>query len=274
MTSSTIVLPVPRWTIRVRDTVTGPSSRVTPSGSRRERGLGDLAGHLGDVGLVHLVRRVRQPLREVAVVGQDDQPGGVGVEPADVEEPLGPVGDHVGQRAAALGVGHRRDHAARLVEHEVDVRRDRRQPLAVDPDHRGARVDLGAEPGDDLAVDLDHAGEHQLLAACAARPRRTGRAASAAGSARRRRGPGASRGLGAAVRLGARSLFRRRVRGGSPRPRSPARPPGRPGRAGTAPARAARRSTGRRSAPGSRWWCGRGWRRCCRPGRPPRPGRG
>ena len=34
-------------------------------------------------------------------------------------------------------VGHRRDDAARLVEDQVDVRRDRRQPLARDPDHGG-----------------------------------------------------------------------------------------------------------------------------------------
>ena len=43
------------------------------------------------------------------------------------------------ERAPALGVRHRRDHAARLVEHQVDVGRDRRQPLAVDPDHRRGR---------------------------------------------------------------------------------------------------------------------------------------
>ena len=125
MTSSTIdLLACPACTIRACETVTGPSSSVTPVAAA-------LAGcalvtspvDLGDVGLVHLVRRVRQPLREVAVVGEQDQPGGVGVEPADVEEPLGPVGDQVGQRAPALGVGHRRDHAARLVEHQVDVRR-------------------------------------------------------------------------------------------------------------------------------------------------------
>ena len=57
--------------------------------------LRDHAVDLGDVGLVHLVRRVRHPVGEVAVVGQQDQAVGVGVEPADVEEPLGPVGDVV-----------------------------------------------------------------------------------------------------------------------------------------------------------------------------------
>ena len=122
------------------------------------------AGHLGDVGLLQLVRRVGDPLGEVAVVGQQDEALGVGVEPADVEEPLGPVGDQLAQRATALRVRHRRDHAPGLVERQVDVGRDRRQPLAVDPHHRRGGVDLGAQPGDHLAVDLDEAGEHQLLA--------------------------------------------------------------------------------------------------------------
>ena len=65
--------------------------------------LGDLAVDLGDVRLVHLVRRVRHPVREVAVVGEQDQPGGVGVEPADVEEPLRTVGDVVGQGGRPSG---------------------------------------------------------------------------------------------------------------------------------------------------------------------------
>ena len=103
ITSSTIELAAAALARSAADeTVTGPSSSVTPVEQLLERGVGDVALDLGDVGLVHLVRRVGQPLREVAVVGQQDQPGGVGVEPADVEEPLGPVGDQVRQRAPAL----------------------------------------------------------------------------------------------------------------------------------------------------------------------------
>ena len=39
-----------------------------------------------------------QPVGELAVVGEQDQPLGVGVEPADVEQPLLAVGHVVGQR--------------------------------------------------------------------------------------------------------------------------------------------------------------------------------
>ena len=98
MTSSTIDRPVavPVTRPRPRDTV----DRAVLERRRRRAAAAavavrDLAVDLGDVGLVDLVRRVRHPLREVAVVGEQEQPLGVGVEPADVEEPLGPVGDEV-----------------------------------------------------------------------------------------------------------------------------------------------------------------------------------
>jgi hypothetical protein len=68
---------------------------VTPAQQLLERGREDVAVDLGDVRLVHLVRRVGHAVRELAVVGEQDQAGGVGVEPADVEEPLGPVLDEV-----------------------------------------------------------------------------------------------------------------------------------------------------------------------------------
>ena len=57
--------------------------------------LADLALDLGDIGLVHLIGRMGHPLREVAVVGEQDQAGGVGVEPSDMEQPLGPVGHEI-----------------------------------------------------------------------------------------------------------------------------------------------------------------------------------
>ena len=279
MTSSTIVRcrDVRPWlpsTIRALD----DRDRSVVEGDAGEQLLDDalveLALDLGDVGLVDLVRRVRQALGEVAVVGEDEQPGGVGVEPPDVEEPLGPVGDEVAQAATPLGVAHRGDHAARLVEHEVDRGADRRQPLAVDADHGGARVDLGAEPGDDLAVDLDVRPRASAPRTCADWRRPTGRAASAAGSGRRRRArdvarrgwTGRRRGLHAISVPpsgsvpwplcgddGAVPAVRRAVRvpgsagsgsapgAGRSHLRS-ARPRGRPCRGGTAPARAARRA--------------------------------
>jgi hypothetical protein len=46
------------------------------------------AAHNRTVGLVDLEARVRQAMREVAVVGQQDQPAGVGVKTANRVEPL------------------------------------------------------------------------------------------------------------------------------------------------------------------------------------------
>jgi len=48
----------------------------------------DRPGHLGEVSLRHLERRMGQPVREVAVVGEEQQAFRLGVEPADVEQPL------------------------------------------------------------------------------------------------------------------------------------------------------------------------------------------
>ncbi len=51
------------------------------------RALGRPPPTPGAVGLRHLEARVRQQVRELAVVGQQDQPGAVGVEPPDRIEP-------------------------------------------------------------------------------------------------------------------------------------------------------------------------------------------
>ena len=132
---------------------------------------------LGDVGLGHLVRRVRQPLGEVAVVGQDQQAVGVGVEPADVEEPLGraATGTATSRSAGCAGPPGPTSSRPRRAACSAPGRRAarRRQPLAVDPDHGRGRVDLGAEPGDHLAVDLDPALASAPRSG-AGRPRRLG----------------------------------------------------------------------------------------------------
>ena len=78
--------------------------------------------HIGEVGLEHLVGRMCHAVGELSVIGEQDEPRGLGVQPADVEEsdtvrhPL-----QVGEIWAALRIVHRRDDATRLVEHVVDV---------------------------------------------------------------------------------------------------------------------------------------------------------
>jgi hypothetical protein len=144
--------------------------------------LADVALHRsadrGDVRLEDAVCRVLQPVREVAVVRQQEQALGVGVEASDVEEALLTVADVVLERDTAQLVVHRRDDTLGLVEGEVDAVLVEVDPHPVDVDHLGLWVDAHAELGDHLAVHLDAplldevladtprpdtAGRHQLL---------------------------------------------------------------------------------------------------------------
>ena len=84
---------------------------------------------------VHTERGVRQHLRQVAVVGEQQQAGGVRVQAADVEQPLLVPLRVLREVGAAAVVVHRRDHAGRLVQHHV--RRAR-----VDPDRHAVDGDL------------------------------------------------------------------------------------------------------------------------------------
>ena len=71
---------------------------------RRERGsVRPPAGDARQIGLRHLVARVREQVRQLAVVGQQDQPGAVGVQAADrIQAPL--VADQVDDGRAAVRV--------------------------------------------------------------------------------------------------------------------------------------------------------------------------
>ena len=134
-----------------------------PSRSRRPEVARHRAGDLGEVGLEHAVAGVLEAVREVAVVGEDEQALGVGVEPADVEEPLLAVADEVADVDPAELVAHRGDDAERLVEGEVDPRLVELDAHAVDVHGLGG-ADAHAELGDDLAVDLHPALADQVLA--------------------------------------------------------------------------------------------------------------
>ena len=72
----------------------------------------------------------------------------------------------------ALLVAHRRDHAARLVQHEVALLRVELHGRAVDGDLVGDRVDARAELGHDAPVHLDASGDDEVLGDAAARDAR------------------------------------------------------------------------------------------------------
>ncbi len=110
------------------------------------------------------VARMHHPVGDVTVVGQEQQALGVAVEPTDWIDPLPDV-DQVHDRPPVPLVAGRRNVAPRLVEQDV-ARFLGTQQRPIDSDLGRARVDLGPELGDDLAVDRDAASlNHPLRAA-------------------------------------------------------------------------------------------------------------
>src|SRR6266566_4474664 len=101
---------------------------------------------------------------ELSVVRQYEQSLAVGVEPADMEEPLRHVGDQIAHSRSTARIGHCAQHATRLVQCQVDQVVANVDPDAVDPNHRNTGIDPDAHLRDDPAVDLDPPGSDQLLA--------------------------------------------------------------------------------------------------------------
>ena len=75
-------------------------------------------GHRRQVGLGHLERGVHQTVSQFAVIGQQQQSLGVGVEPPDVKQLLvaaDPMLDEIADTRSSAVVGHRRVHARGLL---------------------------------------------------------------------------------------------------------------------------------------------------------------
>ncbi len=118
--------------------------------------------------LVEFVTGMHHAVRDVPIVGEQEQPLGVPVEAADWEDALGHV-DQIHDRATIPLVAGRRDVAAWLVEEQV-ARLLGPQELAVDPDLRRPGINFGPQLGDDVAVDGHAPGPDQFLG----RPTRAG----------------------------------------------------------------------------------------------------
>ena len=96
-----------------------------------------LVGHAEDARLVDArdaVARMRQPRREVAVVGQQQQAFGVEVEPSDRVDVLAHAAQQIDHRRPPLRIRSRRDVAARLVQQEIAMALDELDAAAVDAD--------------------------------------------------------------------------------------------------------------------------------------------
>ena len=168
-----------------------PGTRLRHLGRRRDavvelhaiaqaaqRAPAHVALHLGQVLLLDAVAGVRQPVGEVAVVGQQQQALGGHVEAADGVHPRF-VGHEVHHGGPALRVAGGGDHPDRLVEqvvHQPGLRTPMGTPSTSTRSDSG--VDAPPEHGD-LAVHRDPPGADEVLAHAAAPPARGTTAPSA-----------------------------------------------------------------------------------------------
>ena len=109
--------------------------------------------------LVKLIARVHDAVRDVAVVGQQQETFGVAIEAADRVDPLRDPDDIHHGAAIPLILG-RRDVSARLVEDQVP-RTLRPEEFSVNLDLGAVGIGLRAEFGDDSTIDRHPPGRDQ-----------------------------------------------------------------------------------------------------------------
>ena len=134
-----------------------------PCSSLIEHFVRRIAGHHNAIRLAHSVARMRQPVGQVAVVGDQDQPLAVQVEPADGEQPGIGGFDQIDDAHSARGIAVCAQHARGFVDGEV-FEPSRVQGDTIDANGLVGRIDPRAQFGDDAAIDLDAAGGDQFLA--------------------------------------------------------------------------------------------------------------
>ena len=108
-----------------------------------------------------LRRWIGQPVCELRVVGQDQQPAGGEVEAADRDHAVGQIGEQVVDGLAAFGIGSRGDVAARLVQDDGERFGAAALRRAVDRDRDALGDDARRRVGEGLAVDADAPLEDQ-----------------------------------------------------------------------------------------------------------------
>ena len=104
---------------------------------------------------------------EITIVGEKDEARVGVVEGADRIDAFGKAAEEIAKCAAALGIGKRGDDFGRFVEDEVDMIFFGFDEAAGGFDLVLGGIGLGAEFGDDLAVDANLAGKDELLSVAA-----------------------------------------------------------------------------------------------------------
>ena len=130
--------------------------------------FGEVAVDLHHVGLLDVAGGGSDAMRELAVIGEQQQAFAGVVETANREDAFLHATQQMHDGLAAFGVGDGGDHFARLVQRDVDQLLGSLQQLAVHFDVVAGQVGFGAELGEDLPVDADASGLDQFFGFAAA----------------------------------------------------------------------------------------------------------
>lgn len=121
------------------------------------------------VGLLKMIPVFEQLGGEVAIVGHENESGGGVFEIAHGIDALRKATKKIAEGFASFRIGERGDDFGRLVEEQVDVALVGIDGAASGFDFVFGGIGLGAEFGDDFAVDADLAGEDELFGMAAGR---------------------------------------------------------------------------------------------------------
>ena len=123
------------------------------------------AEHFDLIDPLDLVARMGQGGGEVAVVGENQEPFGVEIEPADRIDVLPDTLQQIEDGAAMLRVRSRRNVVARFVQEEIAVVLGALDAAFVDPDVVDIGIGLGAKLGHGQTVDRTRPWEIRSSAA-------------------------------------------------------------------------------------------------------------
>jgi hypothetical protein len=131
--------------------------------------LGRLAADFYKICFLNSRGRFGQLIRELAIVGHQQQALTHVVKPADRVKSLAHLFKELHDRGTTLGVLHRGHKAFRFVQNEIAQALRALQQLSIHADVVASRIGLGAQLGHNLAVDLNSPFFDQLLSAPPAR---------------------------------------------------------------------------------------------------------
>jgi hypothetical protein len=109
--------------------------------------------HLHEIGAPNLEAGMQQSVCSRAVIGEQQRPFGIPIQPPYREDPHRNLPEKLRHRGASFGIGERGHNPGRLVQKVPGGRLRRGHQRAVHR-HQIARLDFGAQLGDALVVDL------------------------------------------------------------------------------------------------------------------------